>query len=81
MQRPRPADIFVASLGPGREYPSVYYPEGQHAGGHANTGDYLISIEDYETISRGIYTPATYTCEVVRTWDPHKTLRPRKETA
>lgn len=78
---PGSADIFVHSLGPEREYPSVYAPVGQHADGWPQPGDYLISIEDYLAISKGLYTPAVYTCEVVRDWDPHKSLRPNKETA
>ncbi len=74
LTNPRAADVFVAM----RDY-SVYAPIGQHAQGEPQHSDYLISIEDYEAISRGIYTPAVYTCEVVRTWDPHKSLRPETE--
>lgn len=77
---PQPQDIFVYSTGYEREAPSVYAPIGQHSDGSHHPGDYLISIEDYLAISAGIYTPAVYTCQVVRDWDPHKMLRPKKET-
>lgn len=80
LNHPGPGDIFVYSTGYEREAPSVYLPYGQHSDGSHHPGDYLISIEDYRAISAGIYTPTVYTCQVVRDWDPHKMLRPKKET-
>lgn len=66
---PLPNDVFVSMKG------GVYLPIGQHSQGSHHPGDWLISIEDYEAISRGIYTPAVYTCDTVREWDPHKQIR------
>lgn len=67
---PQPADVFVSM-----KDNSVYLPIGQHSSGSHHPGDWLISIEDYEAISRGLYTPAVYTCAAVRDWDPHKQIR------
>lgn len=66
---PQPADVFVSMQG------GVYLPIGQHSQGSHHPGDWLISVEDYQRISAGIYTPAVYTCASVREWDPHKQIR------
>lgn len=77
LKEPGANDVFV-SMYDDFNGSGVYLPVGQHSSGSHHYGDYLISIEDYEAISEGIYTPATYTCDVVREWDLSKMLRPKE---